>query len=342
MAIPTATRRIVLKENVKGMITPEHFSIETSPVPIVTGSDLLVQVYFFSVDPYLRGRVGGGPGGFAVGSPIANFAVGKVVQSANPSFAEGEFVTGVMSWEEYTVVKDGKGVRKVDVVPGVPLSNYVGLLGMPGTTAYFGLLDIGDPKPGETVYVSAASGAVGQVVGQIAKLKGCRVVGSAGSADKVQYLTDELGFDAAFNYKEEPDLTAALRRTCPTGIDVYFENVGGAMLDAVLEVANKFARVPVCGMISQYNLEKKEPVYNLILTIYKSIKLQGFVVADYTSRVGEFFNDATAWVKEGKLKYKEHVYKGFEVLPEALVGLFHGSNFGKAVVQVVSDDILAA
>ena len=207
-------------------------------------------------------------------------------------------------------------------------------MGMPGMTAWIGLLDIGEPKEGETVYVSAASGAVGQVVGQIAKLKGCRVVGSAGDDEKVAYIRDELGFDAAFNYKTVGSLTGALRETCPDGIDVYFENVGGAMLDAVLATINPFGRIVACGMISQYNLENAEGVKNLMVIVGNRVKFQGFIVSDHFNRMPEFIGEMAGWVSSGKIKYRESITQGIENAPKAFIGMLKGENFGKAVVEI--------
>jgi len=219
----------------------------------------------------------------------------------------------------------------------VPLSYYTGLLGMPGMTAYVGFYEICSPKKGETVYVSAASGAVGQLVGQFAKMMGCYVVGSAGSKEKVDLLKTKFGFDYAFNYKEEPDLSAALKRCFPNGIDIYFENVGGKMLDAVLMNMNMHGRIAVCGMISQYNLENQEGVHNLSNIIYKRIRIQGFVVSDFYDEYSKFLEFLHPHIKEGKITYVEDVADGLEKGPEALVGLFHGKNVGKQVVVIARE-----
>ena len=251
--------------------------------------------------------------------------------------AEGDYVFGMLGWEEFTLVRGGKGLRKLD--PGLaPLSYHLGVLGMPGMTAWYGLLEIGQPKEGETVLVSAASGAVGQVAGQLAKMKGCRVVGSAGADDKVAYLEDELGFDAAFNYKTVPSLDRALEESCGQGIDVYFENVGGAMLEAVLGHVNVRARIVACGMISQYNLETPEGARNLMPIVANRLKIQGFIVTDHYDRFGEFQEQMSGWLKDGKVRYREDVAHGLENAPVTFIGMLKGQNFGKQVVRIGEDD----
>jgi NADPH-dependent curcumin reductase CurA len=220
----------------------------------------------------------------------------------------------------------------------VPLSWYLGVLGMPGMTAYVGLLDIGKPKAGETVYVSAAAGAVGQIVGQLARMQGCRVVGSAGSDDKVAWLTREAGYDAAFNYKTSGPLGAALGEHCPKGIDVYFENVGGAMLDAVLTRMNVRGRIAACGMISQYNLEQPEGVHNLMAVVGNRLTIQGFIVSDHFDRLPQFIQQMTGWLADGKVVYREDVAEGIENAPAAFIGMLKGENFGKQVVKIADPE----
>lgn len=340
MAPVYSNQQILLKSRPDGFPTLanfEHVQTELSQQP-QGPQDVIVQLLDLSVDPYLRGRMNAGKSyfpGFELGKPLNSGGIGKVVTSNSSSFKEGDLVSGMLEWANYTVVPEGKGLTKIDNSAGLPLSYYLGVLGMPGLTAYAGLLEIGEPKEGETVFVSAAAGAVGQIVGQIAKLKGCRVVGSAGTDDKVKLLKDKFGYDAAFNYKTSQDLTASLRETCPDGIDIYFENVGGKMLEAVLNVANSRARIPCCGMISQYNVQDKEGIRNMFMVIGKRIKMQGFIVGDYYPTLGAHFRKEMAqWLKEGKVHYVDDVTNGLENAPKAFIGMLHGENVGKAAVKV--------
>jgi len=301
--------------------------------------DVLIRNIYLSVDPYMRGRMNSAQtyaAGFELGKVLTGGAIGQVEMSNNPNFKVGDFVNGMLGWEEYSMVRKAAGLVKVDP-KAAPLSYYLGVLGMPGMTAYVGLLDMGEPKAGETVYVSAASGAVGQIVGQIAKIKGCRVVGSAGSDEKVDFLLNELGFDAAFNYKTAATLGTGLRETCPDGIDVYFENVGGAMLDAVLMNMNPFGRIAACGMINQYNLKEPEGVKYLGLVVGKKIRIQGFIVSDHLDRQAAFRSDVGRWLKSGELKYREDIADGLDNAPTAFIGMLKGENLGKQVVQIGTD-----
>jgi NADPH-dependent curcumin reductase CurA len=326
---------VLLKSRPTGWVTEDNFEIVTRPAGEPGEGEVLVRNLYMSVDPYMRGRMRAGKSYAApweVGEVCQAGMVGQVVASNAANVAEGDFVSGMLGWEQYSVAP-GKALMKVNP-DAAPLSYYLGIMGMPGMTAWIGLLDIGEPKEGETVYVSAASGAVGQVVGQIAKMKGCRVVGSAGEDDKVAYIRDELGFDAAFNYKSVDSLTGALRETCPDGIDVYFENVGGAMLDAVLANINPFGRIVACGMISQYNREEGEGVKNLMVIVGNRVKFQGFIVSDHFNRMPEFVREMGGWLAEGKIKYRESITKGIENAPKAFIGMLKGENFGKAVVQI--------
>jgi NADPH-dependent curcumin reductase CurA len=269
----------------------------------------------------------------AIGDVMEGGTVGEVVRSNHPGFAVGDVVEGRFGWQEYAV-SAGKGVRKIDPTVA-PISTALGVLGMPGLTAYFGLLEVGQPKPGETVVVSAASGAVGGVVGQIAKLKGCRAVGLAGSDAKVSYITRELGYDAGINYRTIRDLDAALSAACPTGVDVYFDNVGGGITEAVSRHVNPFARFAVCGLISQYNLTEPEVVpRNERFVLVNRVRIQGFIVFDFAARYREGLAQLTEWVRHGKLKYREDVVDGLERAPAALIGLLRGNNFGKMIVRV--------
>lgn len=270
----------------------------------------------------------------AIGGVMGGGAVGKVIQSNNAAFNEGDIVEGMFGWQEYAV-SNGQGVRKID--PSLaPISTALGILGMPGLTAYFGLLEIGKPQPGETVVVSGAAGAVGSIAGQIAKIKGCRAVGIAGADDKVAYLTGELGFDAAFNYKAVDDYYAKLKELCPNGIDVYFDNVGGAITDAVFRLINTKARISICGQISQYNLEKVELAPRLILTslLVKQARAEGFLVFQFTDKYPEALRQMAQWLNEGKLKYAEDIEEGIENTPGAFLAMLKGRNTGKQLVKV--------
>jgi NADPH-dependent curcumin reductase CurA len=291
---------------------------------------------YLSLDPYMRGRMSDARSyvpPVALGDVMEGGVVGEVVASSHPRFAVGDVVEGRLGWREYAV-SDGKGVRKVDRA-GAPISTALGVLGMPGLTAYFGLLEVGQPKAGETVVVSAASGAVGGLVGQIAKLKGCRAVGLAGSDAKVAYLTRELGYDAGINYRTAPDLDAALRVACPDGIDVYFDNVGGSVTEAVSRHVNTFARFAVCGLISQYNLVEPELApRNERFVLVNRVRIQGFIVFDFAARYKEGLAQLTEWLRAGKLRYKEDVVEGLPRAPAALIGLLQGKNFGKMLVRI--------
>jgi NADPH-dependent curcumin reductase CurA len=293
-------------------------------------------VIYLSLDPYMRGRMSDTRSyvpPVAIGDVMEGGTVGEVMRSSHPGFAVGDVVEGRFGWQEYAV-SAGKGVRKIDPTVA-PISTALGVLGMPGLTAYFGLLEVGQPKPGETVVVSAASGAVGGVVGQIAKLKGCRAVGLAGSDAKVSYITRELGYDAGINYRTIRDLDAALSAACPTGVDVYFDNVGGGITEAVSRHVNPFARFAVCGLISQYNLTEPEVVpRNERFVLVNRVRIQGFIVFDFAARYREGLAQLTEWVRHGKLKYREDVVDGLERAPAALIGLLRGNNFGKMIVRV--------
>jgi NADPH-dependent curcumin reductase CurA len=301
--------------------------------------EMLVRNIYTSVDPYMRGRMVDRKSyvpPFRLGEPLTGGCVGQVVRSEGGPFQVGDYVLGMQGWREY-YVSDGAGLNKID--PRIaPVQAFLGIVGMPGLTAYVGLLDIGQPQPGETVFVSAASGAVGSVVCQIAKIKGCRVVGSAGSDEKIAWLKDVAGVDAAFNYKEVGDLSAELGRLCPQGVDVYFENVGGAHLQAALEHMNSFGRVAVCGMISQYNATGAQPgPSNLSYVIGKRLMLKGFIVSDHYDRLPQFYADMGGWIAQGKVKWQETVIEGLENAPRAFIGLFKGENLGKMLVKVGPD-----
>lgn len=333
--MPT-NRKFTLASRPVGMPKLSDFKLVEEPVRAVGDGELLVMALYLSVDPYMRGRMSEAKSyaaPVAIGGTLVGGVVGQVVESKNAKFKAGDIVQGEFGWQEH-VVSDGKGVRKVD--PSIaPISTAIGILGMPGLTAYFGLLEIGQPKAGETVVVSGAAGAVGMAVGQIAKIKGCRVVGIAGSDDKVKYLVDELGFDGAFNYKTTDNYVAKLKELCPNGIDVYFDNVGGPITDAVFPLLNVKARVPVCGQISQYNNQKQELGPRFMWTlIAKQAKVEGFLVFQFFDKFGPAAAEMAGWIKEGKLKYREDIVEGFENMPQAFIGMLEGDNTGKRLVKV--------
>ncbi|MDX6713212.1 MAG: NADPH:quinone reductase [Blastocatellia bacterium] len=329
-------RKIVLASRPAGMPTLENFRFEEEVVPEIQDGEVLVRTLYLSVDPYMRGRMSDRKSyipPFVVNQVILGGAIGEVVATKSPAFRIGDIVTGMLGWQLYSVAK-AEQLRKVD--PRVaPVSTALGILGHTGLTAYFGLLDIGKPQPGETVVVSGAAGAVGTVVCQIAKLKGCKVVGIAGSDEKNKYLKEELGVDATINYRTVTDIRQAIIDACPKGVDIYFDNVGGEISDAVIQQINHGARIPLCGLISQYNLETPEsglkPQPYLLIN---SALMQGFIIIDYIPRFTEGVVQMAEWLKAGKLKYAEHVVDGFENTPEAFLGLFKGENLGKQLVKV--------
>jgi NADPH-dependent curcumin reductase CurA len=330
-------RRIVLRQRPVGAPRPEDFELIESPTPRPADGEILCRTIYLSLDPYMRGRISGvrsyargvDPGELMVGG-----TVGEVVESRYPGFARGDLVAGYDGWQAYGVSK-GAGVRKLDPAQA-PISTALGVLGMPGMTAYVGLLDFGRPKPGETVVVSAASGAVGSAVGQIARIKGGRVVGIAGGKAKCDYVVGELGFDACVDYKAG-DVFTGLSGACPGGIDVYFDNVGGDILKAALRLVNPHARVPLCGLISQYNAPEPPPGPNWGVLLINRVLVKGFIISDHLDRLGDFLRDCTGWVREGRLRYREDVVTGLENAPEAFIGLLAGRNFGKLLVKVGED-----
>ena len=336
--MPTpVTRQIVLRTRPVGMPKPGDFELVEAPLPSPKDGEVLCRTIYLSLDPYMRGRISGAKSYAASVEPgqvIVGGTVGEVLESKHPALARGDVVLGYDGWQSHAVSKAG-GLRKLDPKQA-PVSTALGVLGMPGMTAYVGLLDIGQPRPGETVVVSAASGAVGSAVGQIAKIKGCRAVGVAGSPDKCDYVVRELGFDACVNYKKG-DLVGALKDACPKGIDVYFENVGGDVLRAVLTQLNQNARIPLCGLISEYNATESTPGPNLRPLLFNRALIKGFIVSDHMARMGDFLRDCGAWVREGRLKYREDVVIGLEKAPEAFIGLLQGKNFGKLLVRVGED-----
>ncbi|MQL76179.1 hypothetical protein Taro_008576 [Colocasia esculenta] len=319
--------------------TDLEFRVGRAELGVPDGSKaVLVKNLYLSCDPYMRGRMREYYNSyippFQPGSVLEGFGLAKVVASENPHFRPGDLVSGMTGWEEYSLILKTEQLRKVQVDEKIPLSYHLGLLGMPGFTAYAGFYEVCSPKKGEFVFVSAASGAVGQLVGQLAKLHGCYVVGSAGSQQKVDILKNKLGFDDAFNYKEEVDLVAALKRYFPQGIDIYFDNVGGAMLDAVLLNMRVGGRVAVCGVISQHGISDPEGLHNLSSLLFKRIRMQGFLQSDYLHLFPQFLDCIVEYYKQGKIIYIEDMTEGLESAPAALVGLFSGRNVGKQVVCV--------
>lgn len=332
-------QEIHLRRRPKGIATADDFELATTAIPQPGEGQALVKTLYFSVDPYMRGRMNAGRSyvdNFEVGGPITGGSVGQVIESDVPGLSEGDYVSGFGGWTEY-FVGDASNLTKID--PNLaPLSTYLGVMGMPGATAYFGLLDIGQPKEGETIFVSAASGAVGSIVGQIGKIKGCRVVGSAGSAEKVNWLQDVAGIDAALNYKDystTAELRTAIAERCPDGIDVYFENVGGMHLEAALSLMNLHGRIPLCGMISGYNADAPTPgPSNLGIAIGNRLRLEGFIVSDFYAQLPMFQAEMSRWIAEGQIRYEETIVQGVENAPEAFARLFTGEKMGKMLVSV--------
>jgi NADPH-dependent curcumin reductase len=334
-------KRVVLASRPVGEPKPSDFRIEETAVPTPGDGQVLLRTIWLSLDPYMRGRMSDGPS-YAQPVPIGGVmeagTVNEVIASNNPGFAKGDIVLARAGWQTHAL-SDGKGLNKID--PKIaPISTAIGVLGMPGMTAYTGLLDIGKPQAGETVVVAAASGAVGSVVGQIAKIKGARAVGIAGGKDKCDFVKKELGFDDCLDHRD-PDLAAKLKAACPKGIDVYFENVGGAVFEAVFPLLNNFARIPVCGLIAHYNdTQNTAPKWagsmmRAVLT--KRLTFRGFIVSDFAARHADFLRDMSGWVREGTVKYKEHVTEGLDHAPAAFMGLLKGENFGKQLVRVGPD-----
>ena len=336
-------RRIVLASRPVGAPGPGDFRLEAGPAPAPGPGQVLLRTVFLSLDPYMRGRMSDAPSyapPVALGEVMVGGAVCRIQASNHPGFAVGDWVLAYTGWQDYAL-SDGKGLTRLGPAPEHP-SWSLGVLGMPGFTATMGLLDIGAPRAGETVVVAAATGAVGSVVGQIARLKGCRVVGVAGGPDKCRSAVRDLGFDACLDHRE-PGLAQALARACPAGIDVYFENVGGAVFDAVLPLLNSRARVPLCGLVAHYNdtglPAGPDRTQLLLATLLKRrIRLQGFIIFDdYGPRFDEFSQMMRGWLAEGRIHYREDLVEGLERAPEAFMGLLEGRNFGKLVVRVGPD-----
>ena len=328
------TKIIVLASRPQGMPTGANFRYATMELPAIEGGEILLKGLFYSVDPYMRGRMNDSKSyapPFQLDQPIQGSVVAKVIESKSKDFKQGDIVAGFLPWQEQ-FISNGDSLQKIDATIA-PLSYYLGILGMTGLTAYFGLMDIGKPQIKETVVISGAAGAVGMVAGQIAKLQGCRVVGIAGSDEKIKLLK-EIGFDEAINYKTIPNIKRAISDLCPNGVDIYFDNVGGEISDAVIANINFHARIALCGQISLYNsteIPTGPRLQPMLLT--RSALMQGFIVGNYQSRFPEGIQQLTTWVKEKKLTFKETIVHGFDQLPAAFIGLFDGENIGKMIVE---------
>lgn len=329
-------KTILLKNRPKGTPQTSDFEFIESNKPLPKDGEVLLQTKFVSVDPYLRGRMRDEKSyvePFKLSEPVASAIVAEVVESKNNKFIKGDYLTGMLAWKEFQT-SDAKELRKID--PDMAsLSAYLGVLGMTGLTAYFGLTRIGEPKEGETLLVSGAAGAVGSIVGQIGKIKGCKVIGIAGTDEKVTMLKEKFGFDGAINYRKTDDMAAAIKELAPDGVDVYFDNVGSYTLDAAMKNINRFGRVINCGAISLYN-ETEQPTGPRLETtlVKKSVKMQGFIVSNYQDDFKEGIQQLGQWLKEGKLKHEETIVEGFDEIPQAFIDLFDGKNKGKMVVKV--------
>jgi NADPH-dependent curcumin reductase len=335
-AMAETNRQVLLKRRPNGMPVPEDFAIVDGPLPEPDEGQVLLRGIYLSLDPYMRGRISG-QRSYAkpteIGDVIEGRVVGQVIRSRHLGFREGDYAFGGYGWQTHSAV-GGAGLTKLDPA-AAPISTALGVLGMPGLTAYAGLKTIGQPKPGETVVISAASGAVGAVAGQLAKREGCRVVGIAGGADKCRYVIDELGFDACVDHRG--DLGAALDAACPKGIDVYFENVGGAVQRAVYPRLNDFGRMIMCGMIAEYNDVDPRPGPSLVAAVRKRLRIQGFIVSDHAALRPEYLAMAAPLVRSGALKYREDIVEGIDNAPSAFIGLLQGKNFGKLIIKLGAD-----
>lgn len=336
-------QQLLLASRPSGEPVADNFKFVETDLPVPGDNQMLLRAIYLSLDPYMRGRMNAGKSYAApveIGEVMEGRAVCEVIESKLPDFQVGELVVASVGWQAYGLSDGGNVFFKVDASHG-PLSYSLGVLGMPGLTAYTGLLNIGQPEPGETLVVAAASGAVGSVVGQIGMIKGCRVIGIAGGPEKCRYVKEELGFDECLD-RHESDLPERLKRACSGGIDVYFENVGGAVFDAVLPLLNKFARIPVCGLIAHYNDSELPPGPDRLPLLMQHIltnrlMFRGFLVGDFEAQRPQFLADMSEWLKAGRIKYKEDITDGLENAPHELIGLLRGENFGKKLIRVGSE-----
>jgi NADPH-dependent curcumin reductase CurA len=336
VAVPSVSRQIVLAQAPDGMPKESDFRLLETQLPQIGAGQVLVRAHYVSMDPFVRGRLGRSSAfdkGLQPGDVIVGCVVGQVVESGDPRLSAGDFVEGQLGWQEYAVAA-AKSLRKIDPTVA-PISTALYVLGTPGLAAYFGLLDICHPQAGETVVISGAAGAVGSLVGQIARIKRCRVIGVAGTEEKIRYLTDDLGFDGGFNYKESSDYYASLRELCPNGIDIYFDNVGGEITDAAVRMLNTRARIGVCGQTSQYNLESPPmgPRW-LGQLIVKQARAEGFLVSQFAERYEEAYRQLANWLRQHRLHYREEIVEGLENAPAAFIGMLQGRNTGKLLVKL--------
>ena len=330
-------RKIILTSRPSGELKPEQFAIHEEAVPICKEGEVLLRTTLVSVDPYMRNRMNNVESyvpPYEIGLPLEGDMIAEVVESKSDHLKTGDLVSSHLPWQEYNSVPPDK-ITPIDMIDGISESAYLGVLGLTGLTAYFGLLDIGEPKTGETVVISAAAGAVGSIAGQIAKIKGCQVAGICGSEEKATYLTEELTFDQAIDYKTAPTIRKLLRKACPQKVDIYFDNVGGDISDAVHYWLNDYARIVLCGQIALYNLKRLSLGPRLYPQfIIHRVKMQGFIVYDYGNEFENARQSMRTWMKEGKLKIRENIIEGFENIPAALMGLFSGDNIGKQLVRI--------
>jgi len=333
-------KQIRLASRPKGWVTEDNFTVSEEAVAKPGDGEVLIRNIYLSMDPYMRGRMNDIKSyvpPFQIGEVLQGGVVGQVVESRFDGIAEGDYVMGMLGWENFSI-SDGRTLREIPE-GAVPLSYHLGILGMPGMTAYVGLMKIAAAKSGDNVFVSAASGAVGSIVGQLAKLHGCRVAGSAGSEEKIALLTGEFGYDAAFNYKTSESLFDSVRASSPDGVDVLFENVGGESFEAGLWNMRDYGRVALCGMISDYNLEEPQPgPKGMMLIIGRRLTIRGFIVTDHPAECEEYVGKAIGWLQEGKLTYRESIAEGVESAPQAFIDLLKGRNMGKQIVQLSDAD----
>ncbi len=332
----SVNRQILLKSRPEGAPSLDNFELTEGPIPEPGDGQVLMRIVYLSLDPYMRGRMSAARSyatPATIGQPMVGGTVGEIVKSRNPKYSIGDIVLGYGGWQEYAI-SNGAGLRKLDQTTA-PVSTALGVLGMPGMTAYIGLLEIGQPEPGETVVVAAASGAVGSVVGQIAKIKGCHAVGIAGGTEKCHFVAGELGFDACVDHRA-PDFPRRLEAACPKGIDVYFESVGGAVQQTVWPLLNDFARIPVCGLIAQYNARTPTPGPDMFSVLRKRLLVRGFIVSDFAAKQADFLRDVGEWVRMGRIKYREDIVDGLEKAPASFLGLLQGKNFGKLLIRMTT------